>query len=161
MLNNFGGFASFRMRNEFVANVGTFACKGEIAEDLLFTMYMMCKDVGHTDQPVFNILTSLLLKDKCIRVDYTDAWAFQIGAIVDRYQNYCDVIPTVNPAGDFDNPLRTMPRITLVPLNSVNPYCIIHQYDRIPELKKEIDLAMMNKNTIMSASSEINNVAVA
>lgn len=122
MITNYGIYAMDHMGGTIVRNVGTFACSGTIARDLLFTMYLMSKDTGHADQPSFNILAFGLLRDKCMTVSYQDSWAFQIGAIVETWSNYCEI------KNDIIYPIR----------NKV-PFVIVHQYDRIPELKQMID----------------------
>jgi hypothetical protein len=82
----------------------------------------MSNNIGHADQPSFNILTSTLLKDKCQTVDYNDSWALQIGAIVNDIHQYVN----------FNNGIITS-KITN------EPYCIVHQYDRIHEYKSYFD----------------------
>lgn len=123
MLYNYGGLVLSHMNESTVANVGTFACHCWIARDLLLTMYLMSKDTGHADQPSFNILINGLLSDRVLVVDHNDPWAFQIGARVDRWKEDCIVTD--------DGILH--PSLTSA------PYAIVHQYDRIPELKQMID----------------------
>ncbi len=85
----------------------------------------MSNNIGHADQPSFNILTSTLLRDKCQWVDYRDSWAFQIGAIVDNISDYSE-------ERDF----------ALYTKTNGEPYCIVHQYDRIPHLKNYYDTTL-------------------
>lgn len=82
----------------------------------------MSNNIGHADQPSFNILTKTLLKDKCQWVDYNDAWALQIGTIVNDLDNYVK----------FEDGV-----ISSIKTNQ--PYCLVHQYDRVPQYKNYFD----------------------
>lgn len=123
-LSNYGPYIYDSILKESDAcNVGTFACSFNICKDLCLILYLMSNNIGHADQPSFNILTKTLLKDKCQYVDYKDSWALQIGAIVNNLDKY----------SKYNNNL-------FYPINSNEPYCLIHQYDRIDNYKKYYDL---------------------
>lgn len=125
-LKNYGPYIyEYLLKSRFVCNVGTFACKANICKDLCLILYLMSNNIGHADQPSFNILTSTLLKDKCQWVDYNDSWAFQIGAIVDNIQQYSQEEKGV-----------------LYTKVNKEPYCLVHQYDRIPHLKQLYDTTL-------------------
>ena len=83
----------------------------------------MSNNIGHADQPAFNILTSTLLKDRTQTVDFRDSWALQIGAIINDVHNIAD----------FKEGIITSKE-------TQQPYCIVHQYDRVPEYKNYFDL---------------------
>lgn len=122
-LKNYGGYIyEYLLKDRYVANVGTFACTASVCRDLCVILYLMSNNTGHADQPSFNILTSTLLKDKCQWVDYNDSWAFQIGAIVEDISQYSE---------ERNNILYTK--------TNGEPYCIVHQYDRILHLKHYYD----------------------
>jgi hypothetical protein len=122
-LVNYGPYIyEYILKDKPACNVGTFSCTADICADFCLTMYLMSNNIGHADQPSFNILTSTLLKDKCQTVDYNDSWALQIGAIVNdihQYVNFNDGIITSKTTNE--------------------PYCIVHQYDRIHEYKSYFD----------------------
>lgn len=123
LLINYGPYLyEYLLKDKFVFNVGTFACKSSIVKELCLTLYLMSNNTGHADQPSFNILLNTLLKDKCQVVDYKDSWALQIGAIVDTLDNFVDYKDNI-----------------IFPKNSMIPYCIVHQYDRIPKIKNFAD----------------------
>jgi hypothetical protein len=82
----------------------------------------MSNNIGHADQPSFNILTKTLLKDKCQWVDYNDLWALQIGAIVGSLNQYAY----------FENGI-------VYSTKHNKPFCLVHQYDRVPEYKNHFD----------------------
>lgn len=123
LLSNYGPYVyEYLLKEKFACNVGTFACKGNIARDLCLILYLMSNNTGHADQPSFNILTNTLLKDKSQWVDYKDSWALQIGAIINELDNHVDYRDGI-----------------LYPKNSSTPYAIVHQYDRVNNLKSQID----------------------
>lgn len=122
-LINYGPYVyEYILKNDLVANVGTFACSSSICRDLCLILYLMSNNTGHADQPSFNILSKTLLKDKCQIVDYKDSWALQIGAIVNSLSEYVEVKDGV-----------------IYPIGSREPYCLIHQYDRVPQYKEYFD----------------------
>lgn len=123
LLINYGPYVyEYVLKERVACNVGTFACNASIVKDLCLILYFMSNNTGHADQPSFNILTSTLLKDKCQWVDYNDSWALQIGTIVNKMNDYVII----------DNDV-------IFTKKSKKPYCLVHQYDRIPDLKKFID----------------------
>ncbi len=122
-LVNFGPYVyEYLLKDDPVYNVGTFACKATICKDLCLILYLMSNNIGHADQPSFNILTKTLLKDRCQIVDYKDLWAFQIGAIVDKVYDYCYTKDGIIYSKQHDE-----------------PYYIVHQYDRVQEFKSYFD----------------------
>jgi len=115
-LTNYGPYVyEYILKESEACNVGTFVCSASICKDLCLTLYLMSNNIGHADQPSFNILTKTLLKDKCQWVDYNDAWALQIGTIVNNLDNYVK----------FENGIISS-------IKTDQPYCLIHQYDRVP-----------------------------
>lgn len=123
LLINYGPYVyEYILKERVACNVGTFACKSSIAKDLCLILYLMSNNTGHADQPSFNILTSTLLKSQSQWVDYNDSWALQIGAILNNLSDYCDYRDGI-----------------FYPKNSEIPYVIVHQYDRIKDLKSQID----------------------
>jgi hypothetical protein len=123
LIKNFGMYVYvYALQNEEVCNVGTFACNGKLMGDLCLTMYLMSIGVGHCDQPSFNILTRGLLKDDCQVVDFKGSWALQIGAKINQ-------IPDISYIKDN----------IIYCKNNDEPYCIVHQYDRVEELNRMIN----------------------
>lgn len=122
-LTNYGPYVyEYILKESEACNVGTFVCSASICKDLCLTLYLMSNNIGHADQPSFNILTKTLLKDKCQWVDYNDAWALQIGTIVNDLDNYVK----------FENGIISS-------IKTDQPYCLIHQYDRVPQYKNYFD----------------------
>jgi hypothetical protein len=122
-LLNYGPYIyEYILKESEACNVGTFACSASICKDLCLTLYLMSNNIGHADQPSFNILTKTLLKDKCQWVNYNDLWALQIGTIVNDLDQHVK----------FENGI-----ISSIKTNK--PYCLVHQYDRVPEYKNYFD----------------------
>jgi hypothetical protein len=122
-LVNYGPYIyQYVLHDRPACNVGSFACTAEICADFCLIMYLMANNIGHADQPAFNILTSTLLKDRTQTVDFHDSWALQVGAIVNN----------IHEVANFKEGVITS-KITN------QPYCLVHQYDRVPEYKDYFD----------------------
>jgi hypothetical protein len=122
-LVNYGPYVyEYILKESTACNVGTFACSASICKDLCLILYLMSNNIGHADQPSFNILTKTLLKDKCQWVDYNDLWALQIGAIINSLDQYAY----------FKNGI-------VYSIKYNKPFCLVHQYDRVPEFKNYYD----------------------
>ena len=122
-LMNYGPYIYYYLLQDKPAcNVGSFACTAEICADFCLIIYLMANNIGHADQPAFNILTSTLLKDRTQTVDFNDSWALQIGAIINN----------IHEVALLKNGL-------IVSHKTNQPYCIVHQYDRVPEYKQHFD----------------------
>jgi len=123
-LNNYGPYIyEYILKNSEACNVGTFACAANICKDLCLTLYLMSNNIGHADQPSFNILTKTLLKDRCQWVDYNDLWALQIGTIINNLEQYAK----------FENGV-------VYSTKHNEPFCLVHQYDRVPTYKNYFDI---------------------
>jgi len=122
-LSNYGPYVyEYILKDSYTCNVGTFACSAKLCKDLCLTLYLMSNNIGVADQTSFNVLTQTLLKDKCQWVDYNDLWALQIGTIVNDLDRYVK----------FENGIISS-------LKTNKPYCLVHQYDRVPEYKNYFD----------------------
>ena len=122
-LSNYGPYVyEYILKDSSTCNVGTFACSAKLCKDLCLTLYLMSNNIGVADQTSFNVLTQTLLKDKCQWVDYNDLWALQIGTIVNDLDRYVK----------FENGIISS-------LKTNKPYCLVHQYDRVPEYKNYFD----------------------
>jgi hypothetical protein len=122
-LSNYGPYVyEYILKDSYTCNVGTFACSATLCKDLCLTLYLMSNNIGHADQPSFNILTKTLLKDKCQMVDYNDLWALQIGTIVNDLDRYVR----------FENGV-------LYSIKHNKPFYLVHQYDRVPAYKNYFD----------------------
>jgi hypothetical protein len=83
------------------------------------------------DQPAQAILFKTAFKDKVITVGTKDAWALQCGTLLENKERFKDV---------FDKSAQQPILKDGVVYNENNePYVIVHQYERIPELKKALE----------------------
>lgn len=123
VLVNYGPYIyEYLLQDKPACNVGTFACTSEVCADLCLIMYLMANNIGHADQPAFNILTSTLLKERTQTVDFKSSWALQIGAIINNIHE-----------------IASLEEGTIVSKETTKPYCLVHQYDRVPEYKTHFD----------------------
>ena len=123
VLSNYGPYVyEYILKDSYTCNVGTFACSAKLCKDLCLILYLMSNNIGVADQTSFNVLTQTLLKDKCQWVDYNDLWALQIGTIVNDLDRYVK----------FENGIISS-------LKTNKPYCLVHQYDRVPKYKNYFD----------------------
>jgi hypothetical protein len=123
LIKNFGIYLyEYFLKYEEACNVGTFACDAKLMPDFCLIMYLMSVGVGHCDQPSFNILTRGILKDNCQVVNFKDSWALQIGTKINQLSNISEIKDGI-----------------IYCRNNNEPYCIIHQYDRVEELNKMIN----------------------
>ena len=119
---SFGPYVyEYILKESFVCNAGSFAAKKEQFKNLCIINYLMSNNTGiNADQAGLNVLFNVLKNDTQL-ARMNDGWAFQAGGVNDSkdyYQIKNDVIYTKE---------------------SNVPYCILHQYDRVPELKTLIN----------------------
>jgi len=116
-----------RYQNELSCNVGVIAGHSEYIIDLLLLNYLVSQagDVQHfTDQSSFNfIIHNELIKDKLQIEGNETHWALQTGTLNNK---------------DITHPYQLNIQDDLV-LNNGIPFCIVHQYDRHPQLKQLIE----------------------
>ncbi len=124
--NAFGPYVlEYILKNTFVINGGSFAGKQEAFKCFCLMWFFMAKHAGSADQAGLNILLTLL-PHHVQTAHLTDDWALQCGAVT-NIQDYFDI----------DN--------TFV-LNKATkePYCILHQYERVPVLKTLLEKTYEN-----------------
>lgn len=132
MVRGFGPFFRELSMNWIVYNVGVLAGKSTTMKNLFLTIYN--STVGRyipSDQSSFNILLREgILTDRFIHTDHSDDWACQCGTTLDpekvHYRNLLtDPIPVIKDG--------------IVYNTNGQPFYIVHQYDRVPELKRYIE----------------------
>lgn len=116
-----------RYEGEVSCNVGVIAGRSEYVMDLLLLNYLVSQagNTQHfTDQSSFNfVIHNRLIKDK-IQIEGNEThWALQVGTL-----NNKDIIRGCQI--EIQNELI---------LNNNIPFCIVHQYDRNPQLKQLIE----------------------
>jgi hypothetical protein len=145
----FGPFFYEKLKNRYIYNVGTIAGQYETVRDLLLMIFQlsMNRPIPIVDQAVYNFLLNIPSVDHAVNLtDNDDGWAIQLGTtagaieagmgdlgliakqnpskLTEYYVQYMDIQPTI---------------VDGVVLNTHNePFYIVHQYDRVPELNKLI-----------------------
>jgi hypothetical protein len=109
-------------RELLVCNVGTFAAKYDTFIDLCLMIYMIAAGHWVADQSGFNVLVNTTFKDKTQFVDADDAWAGQIGTLVE------------NRAKIGEHMLNGEPSMNdgIVVNSNGEKFCLVHQYERVP-----------------------------
>ena len=134
LLQTFGKYIYNEFSNKEIFNVGVIAGEYEYVKDLLLQLFVMSinRPIPIVDQATFNFLMHTepwLSVTKRVRSE--DGWACQLGTTMDPSK-----IDAFRP-----HLLETEPKVRngLVFTNKDIKYHIVHQYDRIPSLKKYID----------------------
>lgn len=128
MLEAFGPTVYSRMAKRIVWNCGTIAGECSVLRDLCLNLYLCCigRNVPYSDQAALNVLLSLDPFHALTMFEAGDlGWACQGGTMVDPgyVPDYATKYMGPKPVLDGD----------VVCTNSGKPFCIVHQYDRIPE----------------------------
>jgi len=121
-IQSFGPYVySYLLMEKFVCNAGSFVADFETYKTICLVNYLMSCNTGiNADQAGFNVLLNSVFKGMVQLTRMEDGWAFQAGGVSDP-QNYYEV----------ENGI-------VVTKVSKRPYCLLHQYERIPELNKII-----------------------
>jgi hypothetical protein len=130
LFQTYGSFVYEEFKNNEIFNVGTFGGESEYVKDMVFHIFTnsVNRPIPIVDQAVFNVLINTQpFKDI---VHKTNKWAAELGTIMDpsKIEQFRPNLLIVEPF--FENGL--LKDYT----NKVFP--IVHQYDRVPELKKFI-----------------------
>lgn len=127
LFQTYGSYVYEQFKENEIFNVGTFGGKSEYVKDMVFHIFTngINRPIPIVDQAVFNVLINTQpFKDIVFK---TYNWAAELGTIMDpskidhfRHNLLCEE-PT------FDEGLVKYKGL---------PYAIVHQYDRVPFLKK-------------------------
>ena len=124
-IKTFGGVVwEFIGKEIQVCNVGTVAGNVSVFKDMCFMIYSLAVGNGHGDQPAFNILANTSYKDRTQFVGADDYWACQTGTLVENYDKLKNYLLDKPPYMGMDNLVRN---------HKDDVYCLVHQYERIPE----------------------------
>ena len=122
------------IKEKEIYNAGSFACKASFFGDFCKQIFLLCMS-GRThnpDQAALNILVNdEMYALSVLKAATNSTWALQCGTTHDPTKHIMQIsnVPGAHVADgviyyDFD---RT------------KPYCIVHQYDRVPHLKVMVD----------------------
>lgn len=134
MSDTFGPQVLDHMRGRLVWNCGTIAGELSVFRDLALNLYLACaaKKVSYADQASLNVLLSLLPYRQLALFDVGDlGWACQAGTMVAaaRGPDLSHKFRGSEPLFDGD----------VVYTRDGKPFCIVHQYDRIPHWKLRLE----------------------
>ena len=150
MLDTFGKYIYDDLKDNLIYNVGTIAGSIHEVSDLLLLLFQLSinRPIPIVDQAVYNFILSLgQFKYETLHTNNTSGWAVQLGTSLaaiesgagdigqmvhvnkDMLQDYKDVYQDVQPVINEHE----------VSTPDGNKYCIVHQWDRIPELKQKIE----------------------
>jgi hypothetical protein len=124
----YGQYVYEEFKNNEIFNVGTFGGQSEYVKDMVFHIFTngVNRPIPIVDQAVFNVLINTQpFKDV---VTKTDSWAAELGTIMDpsKIEQFRPNLIFSEPVFE-DGVLKDCTGFT---------YPIVHQYDRVPQLKK-------------------------
>lgn len=134
MINSFGEILYYKMKDKVIYNAGVMAGEFGTMVDLFLNISLICNGMnphvsggGGPDQAAYNILLDTIYKN--IHCFDPEQWAAQLGTtgshIYEKYKDYLvDDVPVVKDGNVYD-------RDGIL-------FTIVHQYDRIEELKNMI-----------------------
>lgn len=138
LFKSFGPLAHDALKDNLIFNAGTISGKFDTMLDLFYNIYLLCNGTSHRieggggpDQAALNVLLSLKpYKDITNFAMSEDGWAAQLGTtgpqILSRYEKkLVEATPTFKDG--------------MVCTSTGNPFAIVHQYDRVPQWREEIE----------------------
>jgi hypothetical protein len=131
LLKTYGQYVYDDFKENEIFNVGVLGGTAEYMKDLVFNIFTNAinRPIPVVDQAVFNVLINTQpYKDIMFKAKNKDAWACQSGTMVDpsKIEAFRPFLLEAEPM--FDN--------GVVWTADREMYCIVHQYDRVPEWKK-------------------------
>ena len=134
LMETYGPYVYELFKDNIIYNVGTLGGTAEHIKDLVFNIYTNAinRPISIVDQAVFNVLIQTQpYKDSIVFADQKDGWACQAGTTVDPSK-----IERFRPFLTEDEPIF---EDDIVKTSLGEPFCIVHQYDRVPEWKKFVE----------------------
>lgn len=140
LLSSYGPFVYELFKDETIYNVGVLGGSAEYIKDLVFNIFTngINRPIQIVDQAVFNVLINTQpYKDVTHKAQMVEGWACQAGTVAD---------PT-KIAGFRPNLLEDEPiwEDGIVKTSDGKTFCIVHQYDRVPEWKEFVIKKYINK----------------
>ena len=130
LYQTYGPYVYELFKDNEIFNVGTFGGHAEYVKDMVFNIFTNAtnRPIPIVDQAVFNVLINTQpFKDVIL---YTHEWACELGTVMDPSK-----IQSFRPNLLFSEPIWEGEQVLRPPLG-LTPFPIVHQYDRVPELKK-------------------------
>ena len=142
LMQAYGPYVHEIFKDNTIYNVGVLGGGAEYMKDLVFNIFTNAinRPIPICDQAVFNVLINTQpYKDKIFLAQNKDAWACQAGTMVDpsKIAKFRPYLLEEEPI--FDN--------GIVWTADREMYCIVHQYDRVPEWKKFVEEKYGQRNS--------------
>ena len=130
LMQSYGPYVYDEFKNNEIYNVGTFGGKSEYVKDMVFNIFTNAinRPIPICDQAVFNVLINTQPFRDVIK--YSNDWACELGTMMDPSK-----IESFRPNLLFNEPIWKDGQL-FVPCTETKLFSIVHQYDRVPELKK-------------------------
>jgi len=132
LFQTYGPYVYEEFKENEIFNVGTFGGHAEYVKDMVFNIFTNAtnRPIPIVDQAVFNVLINTQpFKDV---IWYTHDWACELGTVMDPSK-----IEQFRPNLLFSEPIWNGEQVMVPPLG-VTPFPVVHQYDRVPELRSYI-----------------------
>ena len=126
----YGPYVYDKFKDNEIFNVGTFGGASEYVKDMVFHIFTngINRPIPIVDQAVFNVLINTQpFKDI---ISYTHEWACELGTVMDPSK-----IDSFRPNLLFSEPIWKENQMMIPPTGN-RPFPIVHQYDRVPEIRK-------------------------
>lgn len=145
MTNSFGKIFYDKHKTNTIYNCGVVAGKFKPFLGMCKTLYLMSAGApqfvpggGGPDQAALNLLLDTpAYRNMTLHTNHDHAWAAQLGTTMDpqKIVKYRPLLKTPPPQIDYDN--------GLVVNVSGEPYTIVHQWDRVPEVRSIVERKYM------------------
>jgi len=131
LMKSYGPYVHEHFKNNTIYNVGVLGGTAEYMKDLVFNIFTNAinRPIPVVDQAVFNVLINTQpYKSKIFLAQNKHAWACQAGTMVDpsKIEAFRPFLLEGEPVFE-EGVVKTFEH---------KEYCIVHQYDRVPEWKK-------------------------
>lgn len=130
--NGYGPYIYERYKHMPVLNGGTSAGTMDAMRNMTFLQYFLGKHKAYPpDQSGFNVIIHTVFQDTAYITTEEDAWAAQLEVSHAPAKHYLrsrmtEPVPVIHPDGTVTN-------------SNGKLYCMVHQYNRLPDLKRIID----------------------
>lgn len=149
LLDTFGPLVYDELKDKMIYNVGTIAGYSEEVRDLLLQIFFQSvnRPIPIVDQAVYNFLIHLYpLRSETLRTNNKDDWAIQLGtteAAILSGSGDIGLLVKQNPQmiEGYREAYRDIQPVIKNDLvsNGKNVYHIVHQWDRVPEIRKIVE----------------------
>lgn len=134
LMQTFGPYVYEQFKNNEIYNVGVLAGKGDAIRDLAMNIFLSAinRPIPICDQSTFNVMISMSpYKQTSAYLSSESGWAAQLGTTADpsKIQNFRPLLLENEPYFK-DGKVYT---------STGKEFTIVHQYDRVPELRNEIE----------------------